>query len=68
MMGEACYAAINITRRKCVKRLYFQLRIELNDASIQFGLRLVSLRTKALKSKTGQSIIFSIELMLASVF
>ena len=30
MMGEACYAPIDITRRKCVKSVVFQLRIELN--------------------------------------
>ena len=35
MMGEACYAPIDITRRKCVKSVVFQLRIELNDASVR---------------------------------
>lgn len=35
MMGEACYAPIDITDRKCVKSVVSQLRIELN--ALQFG-------------------------------
>src|SRR3989442_1647008 len=35
MMGEACYGPTNITQGMSVKTVLFQLRIELNDATIQ---------------------------------